>query len=157
MPHIHEKLDFTASVYIVNDGAVLLRKHDKYKAWLPPGGHVELDEDPTQAAVREAKEEVSLDVTLFGDTAPGIEGEGYQELLPPRFMNRHLIKGGPHTHVDCIYFGTSQNRNVVQGETEVSDEIRWFTKEELDDPKFEIRETIRRYAHAALDAVGAKI
>lgn len=68
MPHLHEKIDFVSSVYIVNGDAVLLRKHDKYKMWLPPGGHIELDEDPSEAAIREAKEEVGLDVTLSGIT-----------------------------------------------------------------------------------------
>ncbi len=34
MPHIHEKIDFTAEVFIVNSDKVLLRKHDKYKFWL---------------------------------------------------------------------------------------------------------------------------
>ena len=51
MPHIHEKIDFDSDVFIVHDNKVLLRKHDKYKMWLAVGGHIELDEDPNQAAV----------------------------------------------------------------------------------------------------------
>ncbi len=62
MPHIHEKIDFTVEVFIVYDNKVLLRKHDKYKKWLSIGGHIELDEDPNQAAIREVKEEVGLDI-----------------------------------------------------------------------------------------------
>ena len=45
MAHIHEKIDYAGDVLIVNGDAVLLRMHDKYDMWLPPGGHVELDED----------------------------------------------------------------------------------------------------------------
>lgn len=30
MAHIHEKIDFTVGVFIVHDGKVLLRFHDKY-------------------------------------------------------------------------------------------------------------------------------
>ena len=83
MPHIHEKVDFTVEVFIVHNGKVLLRKHDKYKIWLSVGGHIELDEDPNQAAIREVKEEVGLDVKLFG-TAPsfGAQGIEYRELIP---------------------------------------------------------------------------
>ncbi len=57
MAHIHEKIDFTASVYIVFKNKVLLHKHKKLGIWLQPGGHIELDEDPNEAALREAKEE----------------------------------------------------------------------------------------------------
>jgi len=46
MAHIHEKIDFTASVFVVHKNKVLLRMHDKYKMWLSVGGHIELDEDP---------------------------------------------------------------------------------------------------------------
>ena len=53
MPHIHDNIDFTAEVFVVYKGRVLLRKHDKYKMWLSVGGHIEPDEDPNQAAVRE--------------------------------------------------------------------------------------------------------
>jgi len=36
-------------------GKVQLRKHDKYNIWLSVGGHIEPDEDPNQAAIREVK------------------------------------------------------------------------------------------------------
>lgn len=52
MPHIHEKIDFTAEVFVVYKNKVLLRLHDKYKIWLSVGGHIELHEEPNQAAVR---------------------------------------------------------------------------------------------------------
>ncbi len=42
MAHIHERIDFTASVYVVYENKVLLHKHKKLGVWLPPGGHVEL-------------------------------------------------------------------------------------------------------------------
>jgi len=67
MPHIHEKIDFVADVFVVYKDRVLIRKHDKYDKWLAVGGHIELDENPNQAAVREVKEEVGLDVELIGE------------------------------------------------------------------------------------------
>ncbi|MBU0750043.1 NUDIX domain-containing protein, partial [Patescibacteria group bacterium] len=139
MPHIHEKIDFTVTVYVVNESAVLLRVHDKFKFWLGAGGHIELDEDPNQAAIREVKEEVGLDVRLIGKMPDVAESEGYRNLIPPSFMNIHSIND-THQHCDLIYFAESDTRNVVQGETEISDEIRWFTKEELMDPAFECKE-----------------
>jgi ADP-ribose pyrophosphatase YjhB (NUDIX family) len=152
MPHIHEKIDWTVEVFLVNGDQVLLRKHDKYKMWLSIGGHVELDEVPTEAAIREVKEEVGLDATFIGEAPDIAEGDGYQELLPPRFMNIHEIND-THRHISMIYFATSSSRNVREGVArEASEEIRWFTRGELDDPDYGIRETIAYYAKAALDA-----
>jgi len=62
MPHIHEKIDFTAEVFIVHHNRVLLRLHDKYNIWLSVGGHIELNEDPMEAAIREVKEEVNIEI-----------------------------------------------------------------------------------------------
>ena len=70
MPHIHEKIDFTVAIFVVHDGKVLLIHHRKLDKWLPLGGHIELDEDPEQAALREAKEESGLDVELLGERPP---------------------------------------------------------------------------------------
>jgi ADP-ribose pyrophosphatase YjhB (NUDIX family) len=148
MPHIHEKIDFCTDVFVVNGDAVLLRMHDKYNKWLAPGGHIELDEDPTQAAVREVKEEVGLDIKLAGEPAPSLD-KGDQELLTPRFMNRHPIND-IHEHITFVYFARSDTRDVVQGETEVSDHIKWFTEEELEDPSYGVTERIKLHAKAAL-------
>lgn len=152
MPHIHDKIDWSVDVFIVNEDGVLLRKHDKYKLWLAPGGHVELDEDPTQAALREVKEEVGIDVELIGIVPDITEGPAYTELLPPRFMNIHPINE-THQHISLVYMAKADSRDTSQGETEISDEMRWFTLDELDDPSFGIGETIKHYAKTALEEV----
>ncbi len=64
------------------DGEVVLieRKHPPH-GWALPGGFVDVGEDPPRAAVREAKEEISLDVELtallsaYG--APGRDPRGH--------------------------------------------------------------------------------
>ena len=150
MPHIHEKIDFTVEVFVVYKNTVLLRKHDKYKFWLSVGGHVELDEDPNQAAIREVKEETGLDIELVGaipDTKENLDG--YKELMPPRFLNIHKITES-HRHLAMTYFAKTENKEIVQNKEELSDEIRWFTKEELDNPAYGIRESIKHYAKTAL-------
>lgn len=48
MPHIHELIDYTAEIFIVHQGKVLIRLHDKYDIRTCPGGHIELDENPNE-------------------------------------------------------------------------------------------------------------
>src|ERR1043166_9688394 len=103
MAHIHEKIDFTAEVFIVYDNKVLLRHHDKYDIWLSIGGHIELDEDPNEAVVREAKEEVGLDVELWDGTRRFDYDGDNKQLIPPVALNRHAINDR-HEHVSMIYF-----------------------------------------------------
>jgi ADP-ribose pyrophosphatase YjhB (NUDIX family) len=65
MPHIHTQsgqIDLVAEVFCVFQNTVLFRLHEKYCIWLPPGGHVELNETPEEAAVREVKEETNMRV-----------------------------------------------------------------------------------------------
>ncbi|MCR4328342.1 MAG: NUDIX domain-containing protein [Patescibacteria group bacterium] len=155
MAHIHEKIDFTASAYIVYKNTVLLRKHDKYGAWLDVGGHIEPDEDPNQAVLREVKEEVGLDVILAGKIRT-FDNDSETELIPPRFLNRHRINT-THEHIDLVYFATSTTNIIRETDgREKSEEIRWFTKEELLDPKLQIWERVRYYALTALEEIAGK-
>src|SRR3712207_2453622 len=48
---------FTVAVFVVWEGMVLLHLHRKLGMWLPPGGHIERDELPDNAAIREVYEE----------------------------------------------------------------------------------------------------
>lgn len=160
MPHIHEKIDFTASVFIVNGDAVLLRRHEKYLKWLQPGGHIELDEDPEEAVAREAKEETGLTIALAGAVpdCPAEEkgGEGFKNLRSPRFLNIHKVRpDSDHRHCDFIYFATSATRELSPREEEKHNEMRWFTREELGEPGLDAYPSTLYYAKAALDELGS--
>ncbi|MCB9798480.1 NUDIX domain-containing protein [Candidatus Nomurabacteria bacterium] len=162
MPHIHEKVDFTAEVFVFYENKVLLRKHDKYGIWLSVGGHIELEEDPAQAAVREVKEEVGLDVTLISprgkegvmDTTYPFIAEGYQEIIPPFFINRHRISD-THEHVTCTYAGIASHDKVTLSEDEKTDDCEWFTREQIEHHP-ELLENVRRYALYLFGRVGEK-
>ena len=56
---------FTATVYILNEERVLLIQHRKLGKWLPPGGHIDPNETPPEAAKREVLEETGLEVELI--------------------------------------------------------------------------------------------
>lgn len=127
---------------------VLLRKHAKYIIWLSIGGHIELNEDPVEAALREVMEEVGLAITFLGTPAPTeATSNNFRELLPPRFLNRNRISP-THEHITFVYFARSRTDHVIPEQPQ--DEWRWFTLEELDEPSFGIVDSIKFYAKAAL-------
>src|SRR5436305_6380568 len=102
MPHIHEKIDFTVAIFVVKDGQILLIHHRQLDKWLPLGGHIELDEDPEMAALREAREESGLEVELLGERHPTSE-PGTGALIAPRFLDIHRINK-THEHIGLIYW-----------------------------------------------------
>lgn len=59
-----EDQPMVASVYLVHAGRVLLVLHSGFWRWVPPGGHMERGETPSEAARREASEETGLDIEL---------------------------------------------------------------------------------------------
>ncbi len=93
--------DLAVSVFVVWRRRVLLHEHRRLGVWLPPGGHVEPDELPDDAAVREVLEEAGVRVTLVGE--PPIAAPGPRQLTRPRGVQLETIHEG-HEHVDLIYW-----------------------------------------------------
>ena len=150
MPHIHEKIDFVVVAYIVYKQKVLLVLHKKLKEWLPIGGHIELDEDPEEALFREIKEECGLDVEIIGKK-PEQQFSRRTFLYSPRHLDIHDVILG-HKHVGLTYFAKAKSDKVKLSESE-HDNIRWFTKQELDDKKYNLSSDIKFYALAALNEI----
>lgn len=154
MPHINEKIDFVADVFIVYRDKVFLRMHDKHHVWLSVGGHIELDEDPVATAIREAKEESGLDVELVGTTLDvRSDYAGGRNLLPPRYMNIHNI-GDNHKHISMVYFARAKTDKISPSGDDASHQWRWLTMEELDKNELSIKEPTLSYAKAALKELG---
>ncbi|KKQ88244.1 MAG: NUDIX hydrolase [Parcubacteria group bacterium GW2011_GWF2_38_8] len=158
MSHIHEKIDWTVKVFIVYKNKILLRMHEKYKRWLSVGGHIELDEDPIQAALREVKEEVGLDVRITGEkkgVGDGtVKNAGYVDLIPPRYLGKHPVND-THEHITLVYFAVSDTDKVFDSiDEKEKTESRWVSKEELE--KMNLVPNILFYATEALKELGEK-
>ncbi len=154
MPHIHEDIDFTVDVYVVYKNKVLLRMHEKYNMWLAVGGHVELTEDVNEAAIREVKEEVGLDVVLDNHLQTfHLDNKNFKELIPPYHFNIHTINER-HRHSSLVYFARSNSDFIIQPEgEEKSSACVWFTKEEIEKHP-DLNPEIRYYALHALTVLG---
>jgi 8-oxo-dGTP pyrophosphatase MutT (NUDIX family) len=148
MPHIHEKIDFTVSIFISQNSKALFVFHKQLQRWLPIGGHIELEENPEQAAIREAKEESGLDVELVGERSPIQKEPGFLPLLAPDYMDIHLIKE-PHWHIGLIYFAKVKSGKVTLNVEEHQD-IQWLYEGELDNPKWGLSAPLKFYAREAI-------
>jgi 8-oxo-dGTP pyrophosphatase MutT (NUDIX family) len=150
MAHIHEKIDFTVAIFVVQGGRVLVIHHRKLDRWLPLGGHVELDEDPEQAALREAKEESGLDVELLGERPP-TTGAGTRALIAPRFLDIHHITD-THEHIGMIYWARPRNGNLALSATEHHD-IRWCSPGDLDQLRPPMSDAVKWYCRKAIEEI----
>ena len=150
MAHIHEKIDFTVAIFVVHKGKVLVIHHRNLNKWLPLGGHIELDEDPEAAALREAKEESGLDVELLGERPPTTE-PGTRALLAPRFLDIHRITD-THEHIGMIYWARPRNGTLTLSASEHHD-IRWCSTQDLDQLQPPMTEAVKWYCRAALREV----
>lgn len=150
MAHIHEKIDFTVAIFVVEDGRVLLIHHRKLDKWLPLGGHIELDEDPEAAARREAREESGLEVELIGERPPTTE-PGTRALIAPRFLDIHRITE-THEHIGLIYWARPREGTVTLASAEHHG-IRWCTAEDLETLQPPMSNGVKWYCRKALEEV----
>ena len=150
MAHIHEKIDFTVAIFVVYDGKVLLIHHRNLNKWLPVGGHVELDEDPETAALREAKEESGLDAELLGERPPTTE-PGTRALIAPRYLDIHRITD-THQHIGMMYWARPKHGTLTLSTSEHHD-IRWCSAADLDSLQPPMTEAVKWYCRAALREV----
>lgn len=154
MAHIHKDIDFVAQAFIVHKGKVLLIHHKGQNRWLAVGGHIELDEDPETALFREIEEESGLnkkDLKIFSKK-PSPNFSGLEFLYPPTFLDIHDIKPG-HRHVSFVYFFSSKTNKVRLKEDEHY-QIRWFSKKDLEDKKYNLWPGVIFYSSFALKLIG---
>ena len=104
---------FTVTGFIVHKNKVALHWHKHVKKWLPPGGHIEIDEDPVSAVHREVKEETGLNIQILSQL-PYDYGTPLQ-LARPEAMAIYDMQSGDgtlkavHQHIDFIYFCAPEN------------------------------------------------
>jgi 8-oxo-dGTP pyrophosphatase MutT (NUDIX family) len=158
MAHLHEKIDFTVAIFIVHDGKILVVHHRNLNKWLPLGGHIELDEDPEQAALREAKEESGLDVELLGERPP-TTGPGTRALIAPRFLDIHRINA-THEHIGLIYWARPRGGGALAASPKLSPaehhDIRWCSAADLDTLQPAMSAAVKWYCRKAIEEVDGR-
>lgn len=121
---------FTASGVVLHSGRVLLIQHAKLGWWLPPGGHLEIGEDPVQAVLREVREEVGIECSVIAEEH---FAHDHIRVIPPPFtiLQETSAEGdGQHEHVDFIYALRPLSTQVRTRTDEISN-WRWVPVDEV--------------------------
>ena len=138
--------DFTATTFVVQEAKTLLIFHKKIQEWFPAGGHIDANELPCDAAVREVQEETGLLVSLL---TPRSRMGTVEILAQPECILLEPISPD-HQHIDLIYFADVTGGSLRIAESE-ADDFRWCSAEDLDDES--IAEDIRRLGKQAIEKV----
>ena len=142
--------DFTATTFVVRGDSTLLLWHNTLESWFPPGGHIDADELPEVAAVREVLEESGLKVELITTgQAAGSLGQ-VRFLHSPACILLEDIEPG-HQHIDLIYFARTLDDRPPKVNQREAARLRWCTWDSL--AAEDIKEDIRVLGRQAIEAV----
>lgn len=104
--------------YDESTGKIYLGYHIKADDWIPPGGHIEIGETPSDAAIREMKEELQVEITKADLTAFA---------LSVKEINRP--EKGCMAHYDVWHIVKIREQNFDYLKSEYHD-AGWFTIKE---------------------------
>jgi 8-oxo-dGTP pyrophosphatase MutT (NUDIX family) len=122
---------FTATVYLFQDDKVLLHRHAKLGKWLPPGGHLEANETPPEAARREVLEETGLEIEFLTQENLWVSAPNACSIERPFLC---LLEEIPpfgntpaHQHIDSIFLAKPKEKLDLKMPAK---EFLWFSWEE---------------------------
>jgi ADP-ribose pyrophosphatase YjhB (NUDIX family) len=125
----------TTAIFVLTNSEprkVLLLHHKKFDMWMPPGGHVEWNENPYQGAIRETKEESGIDITSHLPAPFSVDDHATFFPVPRYVLEERIAAHGDqpeHFHTDHVYVVDVPHADVAHDPNE-SHGIGWFTHEE---------------------------
>lgn len=114
-PHSHPlimSVHLAASTAIIQANRILLIQREDFCVWGLPGGDVDPGESLTQAAMREAREETGLEVTLT------------------RLVGMYSLVGNAHTTIAAVFAARPADGVLTPDPHEISG-IGWFSPDAL--------------------------
>lgn len=106
----------------------LLIFHEKHQKWLPPGGHLEENETPSETAVREVLEETGLEIEFILEENIWIDDWNAKSIPRPFsvLLENIAAKGDEpaHQHIDFVFVARPVGGKPRDG--------KWFTLEEVE-------------------------
>lgn len=121
------KRELVSTCYIIEQDKFLLLFHKKHQKWLPPGGHLEENETPPEAARREVMEETGLEIAFFRQENLWYNEWNGRSIERPFtcLLEQIPAKGDQpaHEHIDFIFVARPIGGDLIDG--------KWFTLEEV--------------------------
>jgi ADP-ribose pyrophosphatase YjhB (NUDIX family) len=139
--------EWSVATFVVHQGRVLLLYHCKLEKWLPPGGHIEPDELPDDAAIREVWEETQVRVELVGERALPVSDP--RQLVRPRGIQLETIDS-VHQHIDLVYLARVLGDPTPIGNAE-SSIVGWYGRNDW--PELGLTDEIRQWVELAVAEV----
>ncbi len=149
---------FTATAFVIDSKKrTLLLWHKRLQRWMPPGGHVDVDELPEETARRECKEETGLDVKIQGEIQENVFIDNPHEgrpLTKPLALLLENIPASPernepaHQHMDFVFVARPLNeQQTLALQKEEGTKLQWFTAAEIKrlDERTEIFSNVKHY------------
>jgi len=125
----HLERHLTASAYIIEAGRVLLLHHGKLNKWLPPGGHVELNETPSECIKREVLEETGLEIDLILQENLWLKLWNASSIERPYLCLLQQVPAygteAAHEHIDMVFIAKPVGGKLFSS-------VHWFTLNEVD-------------------------
>ncbi|MFI5844416.1 NUDIX hydrolase [Catenuloplanes sp. NPDC051500] len=143
----------TASVFLFGlvDGGwrIGLIQHPRFGRWMLPGGHVEPDENPAEAALREVREEAGLEATLvlpFSGIVPDYPAAVRVPI--PLWITEQQVPAesrlpSAHIHVDHLYLAVTRSATPT---TDPELPFHWYAAGDL--PSLTMFDDTRNGAYA---------
>lgn len=126
---------FTATAYIIESERVLMIYHRKLQKWLPPGGHIDENELPYEAAIREALEETGVEIEILSDEHIWVNRWNASSIPRPFLSLLEEIpeyKDQPaHQHIDFIFAARPVGGAEIVNHQETGG-LKWFTLHEVE-------------------------
>ncbi len=155
-PHVTQtSRHLTASMVVIDPDThyVLMVHHNATGKWVFPGGHVDPDETPGEAAVREVLEETGVRARIVGrpvvlhgmiwHPSPWLTAE----ILAPAKPERPGKPAEPqHWHIDQLFIGTATGPATPR--LDEVQAVRWVPIDQLD--RLDVRDEVPGVAREAL-------
>ena len=114
-----------------------LIRHPRFGRMMIPGGHVEPEESPAEAAVREVAEETGLAVTLVSPpAAPVPRGYRARRVTPPWWIAEYQVPADnhldvAHVHVDHLYIALADGAAPGRAPGAAAHPFGWYAAADL--------------------------
>lgn len=169
MPHIHAGIDFVVSMFTVHptEPKVCLLHHKKLDMWLPPGGHIDLDQTSDEAVMAEMREEAGMfwpddyevqqppgraDAALEMLALDPAKNNNQQKLWVPWDMDIHDFPPvAGHRHLALIFLVFAKTAKLTL-EKDKAHRIMWCSEAMIDTTKEKLLPAVRLYCKRAIRA-----